>query len=81
MAGVAVNVILFPAHNEVEDALIETDGVTDAAMILIALLVAVITVVQPALEVMIALTWSPFKRLLEVNVGELVPAFTPFICH
>jgi hypothetical protein len=61
--------------------LIETDGVTDAVVMVITLLVAVAVVVQLALEVMITLTWSPLASELEVNVAELVPEFTPFTCH
>jgi len=79
--GVAVNVTLFPEQIDVVDALIETEGVTELAVRVTILLVAVAAVVQVALEVMVTLTWSPFARLLVVNVGELVPAFTPFICH
>jgi len=79
--GVAVNVTLFPEQIDVVDALIETEGVTELAVRVTTLLVAVAAVVQVALEVMVTLTWSPFARLLVVNVGELVPAFTPFICH
>ena len=81
MVGVAVKVTLFPEQIEVDDALMETDGVTDAVVMLITLLVAVAVVVQLALDVMITLTWSPFESVLDVKVGELVPAFIPFICH
>ena len=81
MVGVAVKVILFPEQIEVDDALMETDGVTDAVVMLITLLVAVAVVVQLALDVMITLTWSPFASVIEVNVGELAPTFTAFICH
>ena len=81
MVGVAVKVILLPEQTEVDDALIDTEGVTELAVIEITLLVAVDEVVQLALEVMITVTWSLFARELEVNVGEFVPAFTPFTCH
>ena len=66
---------------EVDDALIDTDGVTELAVTVIALEVAVGVVVQFAFEVMFKVTWSPLPRELVVNVEELVPAFTPFICH
>jgi hypothetical protein len=79
--GVAVNVTLFPEQIDVDDALMETEGVTELVVIVITLLPAVAVVVQLAFEVMMTLTWSPFPRVLEVNVEELVPAFTPFICH
>ena len=65
----------------VDDALMETDGVTELTVIAMTLLVAVGVEMQLALEVMITLTWSPLTSVLEVNVGELEPTFTPFICH
>jgi hypothetical protein len=76
-----VNVTLFPEQIDVDDALIETDGVTELVVIVTKLLATVATVVQLALEVITTFTWSPFARELDVNVDELVPAFTPFICH
>ena len=81
LIGVAVNVMLLAAQIEVEEALIETDGVTELVVIVITLLVAVEVVVQLALDVMITVTWSLFASELDVNMGELVPAFTPFTCH
>jgi len=81
LVGVAVKVTLFPEQIELDDALIETDGATALEVTVITLLVTVGTVVQLALEVMTTFTWSPFVRLLDVNVGELVPALMPFICH
>jgi len=81
LVGVAVKVMLFPAQIEVDDALIDTAGVTEVAVIEITLLAAVDEVVQLALEVMITVTWSLFASELEVNVGEFVPAFAPLICH
>ena len=81
MVGVAVNVTLFPEQIEVDEALIETDGVTELVEMAMTLLVAVAVVMQLALEVIITLTWSPLINVLEVNVAELVPAFVPFICH
>jgi len=81
LIDVAAKVTMFPEQIEVVDALIETDGVTELVVIVITLLVAVGVVVQLAFEVKITLTWSPFVRLLDVNVGELLPAFTAFTCH
>ena len=81
MVGVAVKVTLVPEQIVVVEATIETDGVTEVAVIVTTLLVAVGVVTQPALDVMITLTWSPFVSVLEVNVEEFVPAFTPFTCH
>ena len=81
MIGVAVNVTLFPEQIELDEALIETDGVTELVVMAMTLLVAVGVVVQAALDVIITLTWSPLASVLEVNVAELLPAFAPFICH
>ena len=81
MIGVAANVTLLPEQIEVDEALIETDGVTELVVMLTTLLVAVVVVVQVAFEVMTTLIWSPLPSELEVNVAELVPAFAPFICH
>ena len=58
LVGVAVNVILVPTQIEVEEALMETDGVTALVVIVMALLVAVDVVAQLALDVMIKVTWS-----------------------
>ena len=73
--------MLLPEQIEVDEALIDTEGVTELVVIEITLLVAVDEVVQLALDVMITVTWSLFASVVEVNVGEFVPAFTPFICH
>jgi len=81
LVAVAVNVTLVPAQIDVDDALIETAGITEFVVIVTTLLVAVAVVVQLALDVIITLTWSAFVSVLELNVAELVPAFTPFICH
>ena len=81
MVGVAVNVTVLPEQIDVDDALIETEGVTELVVMLTTLLVAVAVVVQVAFEVMMTLTWSPLVSVLDVNVTELVPAFAPFICH
>ena len=43
--------------------------------------VAVVGTAQGALEVKITVITSPLFSVLEVKVGELVPAFTPFTCH
>ena len=72
---------LLLAQMEIEVAEIETDGVTELAVIEIILEVAVGAVIQFALDVIVTVTWSPFASELVVKVGELVPAFTPLICH
>ena len=81
LVGVAVNVTLFPEQIDVDDALMETEGVTELVVIVTRLLVAVAVVIQLALEVMMQLTLSPLVSVPEVNDAALVPAFTPFICH
>jgi hypothetical protein len=81
LVGVAVNVTVLPEQIDVDDELIETDGVTELVVMVITLLRAVAVVMQLAFEFMITVTWSPLASVLEVNVGEFVPAFTPFICH
>jgi hypothetical protein len=81
LVGVAVKVIELPEQIEVDGALIDTEGVTELAVMEITLLVAVGVVAQLALDVMITVTWSLFASVLEVNVGEFVPALTPFTCH
>ena len=81
MAGVAVKVTLFPEQIDVEEALIEIEGVTELVVMAMILLVAVAVVMQLAFEVMITLTWSPLLKVPEVNVAVLVPAFIPFTCH
>ena len=81
MVGVGVNITLFPEQIDVDDALIKTEGVTELVVMLTTLLITVAVVIQLALEVMITLTWSPLASVVVVNVGKLVPAFTPFTCH
>jgi hypothetical protein len=66
---------------EVELAAMETAGATELVVMVMALEVAVGVVTQLAFEVMITVTWSPLASELLVKVGELVPAFDPFICH
>ena len=77
----ALKVTLLPEQIDVDDALIDTAGVTELVVIEITLLVAVDDVAQLALEVMIRVTWSLFASELDVNVGEFVPAFIPLTCH
>ena len=76
-----MNVTLLLAQIEVEVAEIETEGVTELAVIEIILEVAVGAVIQVAFEVMVTVTWSPLTSELVVKVDELVPAFTPLMCH
>ena len=81
MVGVAVNVTDAPEQIDVDDALIDTDGVTELAVIVIGVLVAVDGLAHAAVDVKITVTLSLLLSELLVNVDELVPAFTPFTCH
>jgi hypothetical protein len=77
-----VNVTLAPTQIDVWLATIDTAGVILAADIVIILLVAVGVVVQVALLVIIALTWSLFARVVEVKVSVVCPAIgVPLTCH
>jgi len=66
---------------EVELAEMETEGITELAVIEIMFEVAVGVVMQVAFEFMVTVTWSPLTSEFVVKVDELVPAFTPLICH
>ena len=79
--GVALKVTGAPVQMAVEDALTETDGVTEPVVIVIGVLVAVKGLAQATVDVMITVTWSPLFKLFVINVEELVPAFIPFTCH
>ena len=81
MVGVAVNVTDAPEQIDVDDALIDTDGVTELAVIVIGVLVAVDGLAHAAVDVKITVTLSLLLSELLVNVDDLVPAFTPFTCH
>ena len=59
-----------------------TDGTTTAVTtIVIAFEVAVRGEAHAAFEVMITVTISPLFKVVDVNVEEFVPTFTPFTCH
>jgi len=79
--GVAVKVTLLLAQIEVVLAEIETAGVTELVVIVIILDVAVGVVMQLAFDVMVTDTWSPLPREVVTKLDELVPAFTPLMCH
>ena len=66
---------------EVELEEIETEGVTEPAVIEMIFEVAVRVVTQLAFDVRVTVTWSPLARELVVKDDELVPAFTPLMCH
>jgi hypothetical protein len=80
--GVAVNVTDVPLQMVVCEAEIETEGVTlGFTVMLMVLLLAVAGEAQVVLEVMVTCTFAPFVKLLDVKVGELVPAAEPFTVH
>jgi hypothetical protein len=59
-----------------------TDGVTDVAVIVIGLLVAVVGLAQGSLLVIITDTKLPLARVDVINVEVVCPAtFTPLIIH
>ena len=71
-----------PEQIEVVLAVIDTVGVTEAAMMVIALLVTVGVVVQLALLVITTETTSPLLSDELVKVDEVAPATSvPLICH
>ena len=82
MVGVAVNVTEPPLHIEVVLDVMVTDGVTDVAVIVIGLLVAVVGLAQGSLLVIITDTKLPLARVDVINVEVVCPAtFTPLIIH
>ena len=82
MVGVAVNVIELPEQIDVELAVIDTAGVTEAAVMVIELLEAVGVVVQLALLVITTDTASPLLREEVVKIDAFAPATSvPLIFH
>ena len=82
MFGVAVNVTELPEQMDVELAVIDTAGVTEAAEMVKGLLKAVGVVAQFALLVITTDTTSPLLRIELVKVDEFAPTTSvPFIFH
>ena len=82
MVGVAVNVTEPPLHIEVVLDVMVTDGVTDVAVIVIGLLVAVAGLAQGSLLVIITDTILPLASVDVIKVEAVCPAtFTPLIIH
>ena len=80
--GVAVKLTLCPEQIEVEEAVIDTEGVTDEATVMVMVFeVAVVGEAQAALEVIVTVTWSPLARELDEKLALLVPTFTPLTFH
>ena len=78
----AVNVTLVPAHMLWADAEILTEGVTfELTVIVIALLVAVEVLVQPAVLVITTVTTALFVSAEFWYVELLVPTLLPFSFH
>ena len=67
---------------EVDEAVIDTEGVTDAAAVIVTVLeVAVVGEAQGALEVSATDTWSPLARLLDEKLALFDPILIPFTVH
>ena len=80
--GVAVNVTDPPLQIEVVFEVIDTDGTTDATVIVIALLVAVTGFAHGLLLVIVTVTTSPLFKAVVVKVEPVWPAtLTPLIFH
>jgi len=82
LVGVAVKVTELPLQIEVLLDVIVTDGVTEVAVIVIGLLVAMVGFTQGSLLVIITETILPLVRVDVLKVEAVCPAtFTPLIIH
>ena len=82
MVGVAVNVTEPPLQIEVLLDAMDTDGVTEVVVIVIAELVAVVGFAHGSLLVIFTETASPLARVDVIKVEAVCPAtFTPLIIH
>ena len=83
MVGVAVNVTLVPAQMVVDGlaAILTLTGKFGFTVIVIVFDVAGLPVAHVAFDVNTHVTVFPFVKVVVVNVGEFVPAFTPFTFH
>ena len=82
MTGVAVNVTEPPLQIDVVLAIMDTKGVTDIAVMVIGLLVAVVGAAQGSLLVITAVITSPLANEVDIKVDAVCPAiFTPFVFH
>jgi hypothetical protein len=74
--------MLPPEQIEVEVAVIDTAGVTEVAVMFIALLVAVVGFAHGSLLVIVTVTASPLASDVVVKTEEVCPAtFTPLTFH
>ena len=84
MVGVAVNVADAPAHSGFVPVVnaIDADGVTVGfTVIVIEFEFAVVGLAHAAFDVITQVTTCPLVNVAEVNVGLLIPAFTPSTFH
>ena len=80
--GVAVNVTDPPLQIEVVLDVIDTDGTTDAAVIVIELLVATTGFAHGPLLFMVTVTISPLFKVVVAKLDVVCPVtFTPLIFH
>ena len=82
MVGVAVKVTELPLQIDVVLAVMVTEGVTDVAVIVIGLLIAVVGLAQGILLVITTETISPLTNVVVVNADAVCPVtLVPFIFH
>ena len=82
MVAVAVKVTELPLQIDVVLAVMDTEGVTDVAVMVIGLLVAVVGLAQGSLLVITTVTISALANVELVKVDAVCPAtFVPFIFH
>ena len=82
MVGVAVNVTDPPVQIDVVLETIDTDGTTDAAVIVIGLLIAITGLAQGSLLLIVTVTTSPLFKVVVVKVDAVCPViFTPLTFH
>ena len=82
MVGVAVNVIDPPVQIDVVLEVIDTDGITNVAVIVIGLLAAITGLAQGSLLLIITVTTSPLFKVVVVKVDAVCPVtFTPLTFH
>ena len=82
LVGVAVNVTFVPGQMVVElAAMLTLAGKFGFTVMVTVLEVAGLPVAQVTLDVNVQVIVFPFVNVADVNVGELVPAFTPFTFH
>ena len=80
--GITVNITDPPLQIEVVLDVIDTDGTTDAAVIVIALLVAATGFAHGSLLFMVTVTISPLFKVVVVKLDVVCPVtFTPLIFH